>query len=40
MDIFLDEFAALRDMIRDGRVDELREKMRLSTKRRAYFNKK
>lgn len=39
MDIFLDEFAALRDMIRDGRVDELREKMRLSTKRRAYFNK-
>ena len=39
MDIFLDEFAALRDMIRDGRTDELREKMRLSTKRRAYFNK-
>lgn len=39
MDIFLDEFASLRDMIRDGRVDELREKMRLSTKRRAYFNK-
>ena len=40
MDIFLDEFASLRDMIRDGRVEELREKMRLSTKRRAYFNKK
>ena len=47
MDIFLDEFAALRDMIRDGRDlleaedrDALREKMRLSTKRRAYFNKK
>ena len=40
MDIFLDEFASLRDMIRDGRVDELRAKMRLSTKRRAYFNKK
>jgi prephenate dehydrogenase len=39
MDIFLDEFASLRDMIRDGRVEELREKMRLSTKRRAYFNK-
>ena len=39
MDIFLGEFAAIRDMIRDGRVDELREKMRLSTKRRAYFNK-
>ena len=39
MDIFLDEFSALRDMIRDGRVEELREKMRLSTKRRAYFNK-
>jgi len=26
MDIFLDEFASLRDMIRDGRVDELRAK--------------
>ena len=39
MDIFLNEFAALRDMICDGRVEELREKMRLSTKRRAYFNK-
>lgn len=39
MDIFLDEFASLRDMLRDGRVEELREKMRLSTKRRAYFNK-
>lgn len=39
MDIFLDEFAALRDMIRDGRVEELRAKMRLSTERRAYFNK-
>ena len=40
MDIFLSEFASIRDMIRDGRVEELREKMRLSTKRRAYFNKK
>ena len=39
MDTFLDEFASLRDMIRDGEVGELREKMRLSTKRRAYFNK-
>ena len=39
MDIFLAEFASLRDMIRDGRVDELRAKMRLSTERRAYFNK-
>ena len=39
MDIFLGEFASIRDMIRDGRVEELREKMRLSTKRRAYFNK-
>ena len=39
MDVFLDEFASLRDMISDGRVDEMREKMRLSTKRRAYFNK-
>lgn len=39
MDIFLDEFASLRDMIRDGKVDELRAKMRLSTQRRAYFNR-
>ena len=39
MDIFLDEFAALRDMVRDGNVPELREKMKLSTKRRAYFNR-
>ena len=39
MDIFLEEFASLRDMIRDDRTEELREKMRLSTKRRAYFNK-
>ena len=38
MDIFLDEFASLRDMIRDGQVDELRAKMRLSTERRSYFN--
>lgn len=39
MDIFLEEFASLRDMICDGRVEELRAKMRLSTERRAYFNK-
>ena len=39
MNIFLGEFEAIRDMIRDGRVEELREKMLLSTKRRAYFNK-
>lgn len=38
MDIFIDEFASLRDMIRENRVDELRAKMRLSTSRRAYFN--
>lgn len=39
MDIFLDEFAALRDMISEGRVEDLRAKMRLSTERRAYFNR-
>ena len=39
MDIFADEFLQLRDMIRDGDTEGLREKMRLSTKRRAYFNK-
>ncbi|MBQ3264404.1 MAG: prephenate dehydrogenase [Ruminococcus sp.] len=39
MNIFLSEFESIRDMIRDGRVEELRAKMRLSTKRRAYFNK-
>ena len=40
MDTFLGEFTSIRDIIKDGRVDELRDKMRLSTKRRAYFNKK
>lgn len=39
MDTFLEEFASLRDMVRDGNVPELREKMKLSTKRRAYFNR-
>lgn len=39
MDIFAQEFLSLRDMIRDGDVEELRDKMRLSTARRAYFNR-
>lgn len=39
MDIFISEFQNIRDMVKDGNVEELREKMRLSTTRRAYFNK-
>lgn len=39
MDIFAEEFLSLRDMIRDGDVESLRERMRLSTARRAFFNR-
>ena len=40
MDIFLEEFTALRDMVATGDTEGLREKMRLSTERRAWFDKK
>ncbi len=39
MDTFLQEFTALRDTIAAGDVDTLRQKMRLSTERRALFDK-
>ena len=38
MDCFLAEFTALREMLAAGDREGLREKMRLSTERRAYFN--
>ena len=39
MDIFIDEFTAFRNMIADEDVENMKERMRLSTKRRAYFHK-
>lgn len=39
MDIFLKEFSELRDLLAAEDVEGLRSKMRLSTKRRAYFDK-
>ena len=40
MDVFIDEFNKIRDIISDENTDKLKEKMRLSTKRRALFDKK
>lgn len=40
MDIFSKEFTALRDMIKNGDTEQMKEKMRLSTRRRALFDKK
>lgn len=40
MDIFMNEFTTLRNMIETGDVEGMREKMRLSTERRALFDKK
>lgn len=40
MDTFLKEFAAFRDMLAAGDAEGMREKMRLSTERRAMFDKK
>ena len=39
MDQFAQEFSELRDMLADGDVEGMKEKMRLSTTRRAYFDK-
>lgn len=39
MDIFLKEFSTLRNIIKDDDVEKMREKMRLSTARRALFDK-
>ena len=38
MDLFSKEFSELRDMLAAGDAEGLREKMRLSTERRAYFD--
>ncbi len=40
IDTFMDECSSLRKMISDGDEESLKEKMRLSTKRRALFDKK
>ena len=40
MDKFLGEFSELRKMLADGDVEGMREKMRISTERRAWFDKK
>ncbi len=39
MDSFISEFSALRDLIRDGEEEKIKEKMRTSTKRRTLFDK-
>ncbi len=39
MDTFLEEMQTLRAMLAEGDAEGMKEKMRLSTKRRAYFNK-
>ncbi len=39
MDIFIDEFSSLRDMIEREDTEGMKARMRLSTERRAYFNK-
>lgn len=40
MDKFIDEFSSFRKMLADGDVEGMREKMRTSTERRAWFDKK
>ena len=40
MDMFMDKFSSLRSMLESGDVEGMRELMRLSTKRRALFDKK
>ena len=40
MDRFIDEIKSIRDMIENENGDELKDKMRLSTKRRALFDKR
>ena len=40
MDAFLEELTAFRDMLAKGDTEGMREKMRLSTARRAMFDRK
>lgn len=39
MDAFISEFVEIKELLTNGNVDGLRAKMRLSTKRRAYFDR-
>ena len=39
MDLFLNEFSSFRDLLQKGDVEGMKEKMRLSTARRAMFDK-
>lgn len=39
MDIFIKEFCDFRSLLTDGEDEKIKEKMRLSTKRRKYFDK-
>ena len=40
MDAFADSFSALREMLENGDMEEMRQAMRKSTQRRALFDKK
>ena len=40
MDVFVEEFCSLRNLIAEDKVSELRDKMKLSTQRRALFDRK
>ncbi len=40
MNLFISDFTELRDLIAKGQVEELRDKMKLSTQRRALFDRK
>ena len=40
MDVFIEEFNQLRSLIADDKIPELRDKMKLSTSRRALFDRK
>ena len=40
MDLFIDEITGLRNLIADDDTEAIKEKMRLSTKRRSKFNTK
>ena len=39
MDLFIDKFKDLKSTIENENLDEMREMMRLSSKRRQYFDK-
>ena len=39
MDLFMDRFKELRDMVASGDTEAMKERMRLSTERRAWFDR-